>query len=128
MAVVYSQAVQVSRMGDVLTAIGNAGKIKGYTAADVLVVTWTLPNPSGTVSNANPSVLTFDIDPDVEGTVAATGTITKATVTTAADAVIVSGLTVGTGSENIVMSSNVVGNVADTVTLQTATITHNTAG
>ena len=128
MAVVYNQATQVARMGAVLTAIGNAGKIKVYTSGDTLLATWVLPTPSGTVSDANPSVLTFDCDPDIaEASADATGTAAKATITTAADAVIVSGLTVGTGSENIVLNTASIVETA-TVTLQTGTITHNTAG
>jgi hypothetical protein len=125
MAVIYASTLRTSRMDAVLTAIGNAGKIKGYTSGDVLVATWALPTPSGSVSG---DVLTFDVDPDINATLATTGTITKATITTAADAVVVSGLTVGTSGTNLVMSSNVVGSTGDTVTLQTATLTHNTAG
>lgn len=122
MAVTYSTEAKTARMDAIGTLVGNAGKIKGYTAADALVVTWTLPSPSaGAASNG---VLTFDIDPDIAGTVAATGTITKATITTSADTVVVSGLTVGTSASDIIMSSNVVSNVGDTVTLQTATLTH----
>lgn len=127
MSVIYGSTLRTARMQAVLDAIdaGSNGKLKLYTSGDVLLVTFTLADPCGAVSG---DTLTLDIDPDITGTVAATGTATKATITTSADAVIVSGLTVGTGSENIVMSSNVIGNLGDTVTLQTATLTHNTAG
>jgi hypothetical protein len=125
MAVIYASALRTTRMDAVLAAIGNAGKIKVYTSADTLLATWTLPTPSGSVSG---DILTFDCDPDIADSSAdATGTASKATITTAADAVIVSGLTVGTGSENIVLNTASIVATA-TVTLQTGTITHNTAG
>ena len=127
MSVIYASALRTTRMQAVADAIdaGTAGKLKLYTSGDALLATFTLADPCGTVSG---DTLTFDVDPDINATVAATGTATKATITTSADAVIVSGLTVGTGSENIVMSSNVIGSTGDTVTLETATLTHNTAG
>jgi hypothetical protein len=122
MAVTYTTAAKTARMEAVNSLIGNAGKIKGYTSGDVLVATWTLPSPSAPA--ASNGVLTFDIDPDINAVLATTGTITKATITTSGDTVVVSGLTVGTSASDIIMSSNVVASTGDTVTLQTATLTH----
>ena len=124
MAVIYAAALRTTRMDAVLTAIGNAGKINIYAADDTLLATFDLPTPSGTVSG---DILTFDCDPDLTDTALATKTATKATICTSADAVIVSGLTVGTGSENVVVNTTSFVTGA-TVTLQTATLTHNTAG
>jgi hypothetical protein len=122
MAVTYSTAAKTARMQAIGDLIGNNGKIKGYTSGDVLVATWTLPSPSA--DPAASGVLTFDINPDINAVLATTGTITKATITTSGDTVVVSGLTVGTSASDIIMSSNVVASTGDTVTLQTATITH----
>jgi hypothetical protein len=122
MAVTYSTAAKTARMTAVGDAIGNAGKIKGYTAGDVLVATWALPSPC--YESSSSGVLTLDVNPDITATLATTGTITKATITTSADTVVVSGLTVGTSGTDLIMSSNVVASTGDTVTLQTATLTH----
>lgn len=122
MAVTYSTTAKTARMQAVADTVGNAGKIKGYTAGDVLVATWTLPSPC--YESVSSGVLTFDVNPDIAATLATTGTITKATITTSADTVVVSGLTVGTSASDLIMSDNVVASTGDTVTLQTATITH----
>jgi hypothetical protein len=124
MAVTYTAAAKTARMQAIGDLIGNAGKIKGYTSGDVLVATWTLPSPSAPA--ASNGVLTFDVNPDINATLATPGTIAKATIATSADTVVLSGLTVGlTGSgADIVMSNNVVASTGDTVTLQTATLTH----
>ncbi len=123
MAVTYSTAAKTARMTAIGDLVGNAGKIKGYLAnGSTLVATWALPSPCYS-SSAN-GVLTFDIDPDIDATLSTTGTITLATITTSADVVVVSGLTVGTSGTDIIMSDNVVASTGDTVTLQTATLTH----
>jgi hypothetical protein len=131
MAVVYNQAVQVARMTDVLNAIdagSGAGKIILYTAGDVEVATLTLNDPCGTVSNANPSVLTFDNDPVVSDASATGGVAAKATIVTSADAVVVSGLTVGVGTGNIQVNSTTIAAGATVSLTGTNAITHNTAG
>ena len=130
MAVTYSTAAKTARMQAVADAIdggSGAGKIKGYTSGDVLVATWTLDDPcTGTDGGVSNGVLTFDVAPDKQAVLATTGTITKATITTSADTVVVSGLTVTVtgGGGDLTMSDNVVASTGDTVTLQTATITH----
>jgi hypothetical protein len=125
MAVTYSTATKQARMQAVADAIDagpSYGKIKLYLAnGSTLVGYFPLTKPCATPSGA---VLTFDVNPDIDAVLSATGTATLATITTSADTVIVSGLTVGTGGTDIVMLSNVVASTGDTVTLQTATLTH----
>jgi tetrahydromethanopterin S-methyltransferase subunit H len=100
MAVIYAAELRTARLQAVVDAIdaGTAGKLKLYTSGDALLATLTLADPCGTVSG---DILTFDADPDITAAASGTGTVAKATITTSADAVVISGLTVGTGSENI---------------------------
>jgi len=124
MSVVYAAALKTARMEEVLAAIdagAGAGKIKLYTAGDVLLNTFTLPDPSGSVSG---DTLTFDMDPDIEAPAEATGTATKATITDSDDNVIVSGLTVGTAGTNFVFDTNVISAVGQVMKLVSGTIQH----
>ena len=124
MAVIYAAAVRTARLQAVVDAIdaGTAGKLKLYTAGDTLLATFTLADPCGVVAG---DILTFDCDPDITVAAADTGTVTKATITTSADAVIVSGLTVGLvgASPNIVVDSTSI-TAGQTVSFNTGTITH----
>lgn len=122
MAVIYAAAVRTARLQAVVDAIdaGTAGKLKFYTAADALLATLTLADPCGTVSG---DVLTFDADPDITAAASGTGTVAKATITTSADAVIVSGLTVGTSGTDIIVDSTSITS-GQTVSFNTGTITH----
>lgn len=131
MAVVYNQAVQVARMTAVLDAIdaGAAAKIVLFASDGTTeVATLTCNDPFGTVSNANPSVLTIDISPDVADTSATGGVAAKAEIQTSAGAVIVTGLTVGVGTGNIQVNSTTIAAGATVTLTGTNTITHNTAG
>ena len=127
MSVIYAAAVRTARMNEVLNAIDggdNAGKLKIYTAADALLATLTLADPSGSVSG---DTLTFDFDPDISSAASGTGAPAKATITDSDDNEIVTGLTVGTSDANIVLDSVSITS-GQTVTITAGTLTHNTAG
>ena len=126
MAVVYVSGLRTTRMDAVKTAIdagSGAGKLKIFTSADTLLATLTLSDPCGTVSG---DVLTFStITSDTSAD--ATGTAAKATITTSADADVVTGLTVGTSGANINLNTVSIVSGA-TVSMSSGTLTHNTAG
>jgi hypothetical protein len=124
MAVIYAAALRTTRMGDVVTAIGSNGKLKIYAAnGTTLLATLPLSATAGTVSG---DVLTFGtITSDTSAD--ATDTAALATITTSADAVIVSGLTVGVGTGNIQLNTTSIVSGA-TVAITSGTLTHNTAG
>lgn len=129
MAVIYAAALRTTRMNAVVTAIdagAGPGKLKiGTTAMGTVLATLTLTDPCGTVSG---DVLTFDFDPDISDTSADnTGTAAAAIITDSDDNTIVSGLTVGTSGTNVVLDSTSI-TAGQTVTIQTGTLTHNTAG
>lgn len=125
MSVIYAAAVRTARLQAVVDAIdaGTAGKLKFYTAADELLATLTLADPCGTVSG---DILTFDADPDITAAASGTGTVAKATITTSADAVIVSGLTVGTSGADIIVDSTSITS-GQTVSFNSGTIRHPSA-
>ena len=122
MAVTYNNTVKNDRLAVVLAAIdaGTAGKLKIYTAADLLLATFTLIDPAGAVAA---QVLTLDFDPDIDAVAGNTGTAAKAEITTSADVVIVSGLTVGTVGTDIILDSTSITS-GQTVRMLTGTITH----
>jgi hypothetical protein len=104
MAIVYAADLRTARMTAVRDAIdagSGSGKLKLYTSGDVLLATLTLADPCGTVSG---SALTFSVIAS-DTSADASGTIAKATITTSADAVVITGLTVGTSSADIIMPS-----------------------
>lgn len=123
MAVVYSTAVKNSRLTVVRDAI-DAGAAAGYleigtTGMGTVLATIPLADPSGSVASG---VLTFAM-PQSDTNADATGTAAEARIKDSNGTVIVSGLTVGTSGANINLSS--VGITAgDTVTINSATITH----
>jgi hypothetical protein len=121
MAVVYATTLKNTRMGDVVTAIGTAGKIKIGTAAMASVLAQiSLANPAGTVNNG---VLTFAGVPLTEQSADANGTAAAAQVVDSAGDVIISGLTVSSSSGDIILSStNIV--AGQPVTITAASITH----
>lgn len=125
MTVTYTTATKSARMTAVVTTIGTSGKIKLFTAGDVLLATFTLASTAGTVTNG---VLTFsDANGATAGilntTASGAGTATKASVTTSADVDVITGLTVGTSATDLVMDNNVLA-VAQAITINSATITH----
>lgn len=126
MSVVYTNAVKVARMNAVVTAIGSSGKLKLFTAGDVLLATFTLAATAGTVAGAG--VLTLsDANGGTAGilntTASASGTATKASITTSADVDIITGLTVGTSAADLILDNNVLAS-GQAVTINSAVITH----
>lgn len=126
MAVIYPNATKVARMNAVVTALGTAGRLKLFTTGDVLLATFTLANPAGTVGGAG--VLTFsDANGATAGvlntTAVAAGTATKASLTTSADVDVITGLTVGLGTGDLPLDNNVLA-VSQAVTINSAVITH----
>lgn len=126
MAVIYASGLRTTRMTAVRDAIdagSGAGKIKIFTSGDVLLATLTCSDPCGSVSG---DVLTFSaITSDTSAD--ATGTAAKASITTSADADVVTGLTVGTSGSNINLNTVSIVSGA-TVSMSSGTLTHNTAG
>lgn len=125
MAVIYPNATKVARMNAVVTALGTAGRLKLFTTGDVLLATFTLANPAGTVGGAG--VLTFsDANGATAGvlntTAVAAGTATKASLTTSADVDVITGLTVGLGTGDLPLDNNVLA-VSQAVTINSAVIT-----
>lgn len=125
MPIVYTTAVKSSRMTAVVTAIGTSGKLKLFTAGDVLLATFTLAATAGTVSGL---VLTLsDANGGTAGilntTAGAAGTATKASITTSADLDIITGLTVGIGTGDVQLDNNVLAS-SQAITINTATLTH----
>lgn len=125
MSVIYTAAVKNARLTAVVTAIGASGKLKLFTAGDVLLATFALAATAGT---ASAGILTFsDANGGTAGilntTAVAAGTATKASITTSADVDIVTGLTVGTTGTDMIMDNNVLA-VSQAVTVNSATIAH----
>ena len=123
--ITYSSATKSARMTAVVTAIGASGKLKLFTAGDVLLATFTLAATAGTVSG---SVLTLsDANGATAGilnaTAVAAGTATKASVTTSGDVDVITGLTVGLSASDLVMDNNAI-NTSQVVTVNSATFTH----
>lgn len=121
MPVVYSTAVKNTRLSAVVTAIGTTGVLEiGTTGMGTVLATIPLASTAGTVSGG---VLTFTM-PQSDTSADATGTAAEARIRTASGGTdIITGLTVGTSGQNINLSS--VGITAgDTVTINSATITH----
>lgn len=123
MAVTYSSAVKDNRMTQVLTAIdggAGAGYIEICSAAYAAVLaTITLSDPCGSVGS-NALTLTM---PKSDTNADATGTAAIARIKDSNGNIIVSGLTVGAGSGDINLSSVAI-TAGDTVTLNSAVITH----
>jgi hypothetical protein len=126
MSLVYAATTKTARMNAVVTAIGTSGKLKLFTAGDVLLATFTLAATAGTVSG---SVLTLsDANGATAGilntTAVAAGTATKASITTSADAdVVTNAITVGTSGTDLIIDNNVF-TVNQALTINSATLTH----
>lgn len=121
MPVVYSTAVRNTRLSAVVTAIGTTGVLEiGTTGMGTVLATIPLGNPAGTVSDG---VLTFTM-PQSDTNADATGTAAEARIRTSSGGTdIITGLTVGTSGANINLSSLGI-TTGDTVTINSATITH----
>jgi hypothetical protein len=126
MSLVYAATTKTARMNAVVTAIGTSGKLKLFTAGDVLLATFTLAATAGTVSG---SVLTLsDANGATAGilntTAVAAGTAAKASITTSADVdVVTNAITVGTSGTDLIIDNNVF-TVNQALTINSATLTH----
>lgn len=122
MAVTYTTAVKNARLDAVVTAIGSAGVLEiGTTGMGTVLATIALGNPAGTTSGG---VLTFSGFPRSDTSADATGTAAAARIRTASGGTdIVTGLTVGTTGSDINLDSVSI-TAGQTVTLNSATITH----
>jgi hypothetical protein len=118
---IYNTTLKNTRMTDVVTAIGSAGKLEIGTAAMATVLaTILLSNPAGTVSGG---VLTFSGTPLTVASAANSGTAAAARVRDGSNTDIITGLTVSSSSGDIVLSStNIV--AGQPVTITSASITH----
>lgn len=125
MSVIYATPAKTARMNGVVTAIGTNGKLKLFTAADALLATFTLASTAGTVSD---TVLTFSdqngATPGILNTTASgAGIAAKATITTSADADVITGLTVGTSGADLILDNTNIA-ISQAITINSASITH----
>lgn len=128
MAVIYRASLRTTRMTAVRDDIDSgsgAGTLEIGTAsmASVLAII-TLGDPCGTVSG---DVLTFSGFPRSDTSADATGTAAEARIKESGGTAVVTGLTVGTSGANINLNSVAIQSGA-TVTITSATLTHNTSG
>lgn len=125
MAVTYSNTVKDNRMTQVLNAIdggAGAGYIEICSAAYAAVLaTITLSDPCGSVGS---QALTLTM-PKSDTTADNTGTAAIARIKDSTGTIVVSGLTVSTSGADINLSSLAI-TAGDTVTLNSAVITHAT--
>lgn len=124
MAVVYTNAVKIARMGAVTTAAGSTAVLEIGTAGMASVLaTIALGNPiAGAATGAG--VLTLSGFPRSDTSADATGTAAAARIRTASGGTdIITGLTVGTSAADIVLDSVSITS-GQTVTINSATITH----
>lgn len=122
MAVTYTVAVKNARLNAVITAIGTTGVLEIGTAGMASVLaTINLGNPAGTSASG---VLTFSGFPRSDTSADNTGTAAAARIRTASGGTdIITGLTVGTSAADIILD-NLSINAGQTVTINSATITH----
>lgn len=124
MAVTYTNAVKIARMAAVVTQAGTTAVLEiGTTAMGTVLATFTLNNPiAGAATGAG--VLTLSGFPKSDTSADATGTAAAARIRTATGGTdIITGLTVGTsGTDIIIDNTSIV--AAQTVTLNSAVITH----
>ena len=123
MAVTYTNAVKIARMGAVTTQAGTTAVLEiGTSAMGSILATFTLNNPiAGAATGAG--VLTLSGFPK-NATAAATGTAAAARLrTTTGGTDIITGLTVGTSGADVILDSVSITS-GQTVTLNSAVITH----
>ncbi len=128
MGVIYRASLRTTRMTAVRDDIDSgsgAGTLEIGTSgmASVLAII-TLGDPCGTVSG---DVLTFSGFPRSDTSADATGTAAEARIKESGGTSVVTGLTVGTSGANINLNSVAIQSGA-TVTITSATLTHNTSG
>lgn len=122
MAITYTTAVKNTRLNAVTTAIGTTGVLEiGTTAMGTVLATIPLANPAAPAASGG--ILTFTM-PQSDTAADATGTAAAARIRTATGGTdIVTGLTVGTSATDIILDSLSI-TLGQTVTINSATITH----
>lgn len=118
MALTYTQAIIDARQAIPRDLLNN-GKFEILDAGDVVLATWTLLNPSATITNG---VMTFSLLTN-QVTVSTSGTASKARFRTSADADVITGLTVGTSGTDILLDS-VTFTAGQLTTMSALTVTH----
>ena len=123
MAVTYTNAVKIARMGAVTMQAGATAVLEiGTSAMGAILASFTLNNPIAAAASGA-GVLTLSGFPK-NATASATGTAAAARIRTATGGTdIATGLTVGTGGTDIVLDSTSI-TAGQTVTLNSAAITH----
>ena len=121
MAVTYTNAVKIARMGAVTTQAGATAVLEiGTSAMGTVLASFTLNNPiAGAATGAG--VLTLSGFPK-NATASATGTAAAARIRTGGTDII-TGLTVGTSGADVILDSVSITS-GQTVTLNSAVITH----
>lgn len=123
MPVVYPNAVKIARMAAVVSQAGTTAVLEiGTTGMASVLATFTLNNPiAGAATGAG--VLSLSGFPK-NATAAASGTAAAARIRTATGGTdIVTGLTVGTSAADVILDSVSI-TASQTVTLNSATLTH----
>lgn len=126
MAVVYTNAVKISRMAAVVTAAGATAVLEiGTAAMGTVLATINLGNPiAGAATGAG--VLTLTGFPRSDVAADATGTPAAARLRTSTGGTdIITGLSVGLSATDVILDSLSI-TVGQTVTLNSAVITHAT--
>ena len=121
MAVTYTNAVKIARMGAVTTQAGATAVLEiGTSAMGTILASFALNNPiAGAATGAG--VLTLSGFPK-NATASATGTAAAARIRTGGTDII-TGLTVGTSGADVILDSLSITS-GQTVTLNSAVITH----
>ena len=121
MAVTYTNAVKIARMGAVTTQAGATAVLEiGTSAMGAILASFTLNNPIAAAASGA-GVLTLSGFPK-NATASATGTAAAARIRTGGTDVI-TGLTVGTSGADVILDSVSITS-GQTVTLNSAVITH----
>lgn len=122
MAITYTTAVKNTRLNAVTTAIGTTGVLEiGTTAMGTVLATIPLANPAAPAASGG--ILTFTM-PESDTSADNTGTAAAARIRTASGGTdIITGLTVGTSATDVILDSLSI-TAGQTVTINSATITH----
>lgn len=122
MAVTYTTAVKNARLEAVVSQIGSTGVLEiGTTGMGTVLATIALNSTAGTATGG---VLTFSGFPKSDTSADATGTAAAARIRTASGGTdVVTGLTVGTSGTDIILDNTSIA-TGQTVTINSATITH----
>jgi len=122
MAVTYTTAVKNARLSAVVSQIGSTGVLEiGTTGMATVLATIALDATAGTVASG---VLTFSGFPKSDTSADATGTAAAARIRTATGGTdVITGLTVGLSASDIILDSLSI-TAGQTVTINSAAITH----